>query len=164
MKGKIGRRLYIASAGSLCGYFMKIPPPRTSLLAAAIALIGATLARDSTFADASTPELPKRAPGFWTITTVSPEIGMQTHDVCIAEGDSIVGPQAADCAQPSVARAGDQVIVTIECGSGDRRSVESFLFTGDFKSWYRAQSKISSGGIRSGFSIDAKFLGSGCSP
>lgn len=84
---------------------------------------------------------------------------MQSHDVCVAEGDSIIGPQAADCAQPLVARAGDQVIVTIECGAGDRRSVESLLFTGDFKSWYRAQSKISSSDMHSGFSIDGRFLG-----
>jgi len=100
----------------------------------------------------------------WRITTVSPEIGMQTNDVCVAEGDSIIGPQAAGCAQPSVTRAGDQVIVTIECGAGDRRDVESLLFTGDFKSWYRAQSKISLGGVRSGFTIDAKFLKTSCSP
>ena len=87
---------------------------------------------------------------------------MQTHDVCIAEGDSIVGAQAANCALPSVARAGDQVIVTIECGAGDRRSVESLLFTGDFKSWYRAQSKITSGAHRSGLTIDAQLLSVKC--
>jgi hypothetical protein len=89
---------------------------------------------------------------------------MQSHEVCIAESDSIIGPQAADCAQPSVTRAGDQMIVTIDCGAGETRSVESLLFTGDFKSWYRAQSRISSGGRRSGFTIDAKLLQTSCSP
>ncbi|WP_036285488.1 DUF3617 family protein [Methylocystis sp. ATCC 49242] len=138
-------------------------PSWIRVLIPVIALAGAALARDSAFADASS-ELPKRERGLWRITTVSPEVGMHTHNVCIAEGDSIIGNQAADCSQPSVKRAGDQVIVTIECGVGDRRNVESLLFTGDFKSWYRAQSKISSGGKRSGFSIDAKFLGGDCSP
>lgn len=138
---------------------MIIAPSCRRLLAATMALVGTTLPRGSILADTLSSELPKRAPGLWRIITVSPEIGMQSHDVCIAEGDSIIGPQAADCARPSVAHAGDQVIVTIECGARDRRSVESFLFTGDFKSWYRAQSKISSSDTHSGFSIDAKFLG-----
>lgn len=134
----------------------------TRPLSIAAALIGVALAREAAVADAFPPELPKRAPGLWRITTVSPEVGMQTNDVCISEGDSIIGPQAAACAQPSVTRAGDQVIVTIECGAGDRRSVESLLFTGDFKSWYRAQSKLTSGARRSGFSIDARFLATSC--
>ncbi len=107
---------------------------------------------------------PTRAPGLWRITTVSPEIGMQTNDVCIAEGDSIIGPRASGCAQPAIKRAGDQVIVTVECVAGGRREVESFLFTGDFKSWYRAQSKMSSGATRFGFTIDAKFLRASCGP
>ncbi|PPD45935.1 MAG: hypothetical protein CTY15_02590 [Methylocystis sp.] len=136
-------------------------PFRISVLAPAIALIGATLMRDGASADASS-ELPIRTPGLWRITTVSPETGMRTHDVCIAEADSIIGNQAADCARPLVTRAGDQVIVTIECGVGERRNVESLLFTGDFKSWYRAQSKVTSGVRRSGFSIDAQLLSMPC--
>lgn len=87
---------------------------------------------------------------------------MQTNDVCIGEDDSIVGPRASGCAKPSVTRAQDQVIVTIECVAGDKREVESFLFTGDFQSWYRAQSRITSGARRSGFTIDAKFLRPNC--
>lgn len=134
------------------------------LLTATMVLVGATLPRGSILADIMSSELPRRAPGLWRIITVSPEIGMQSHDVCIAEGDSIIGPQAADCFQPKVASAGDQVIVTIECGAGDRRSVQSLLFTGDFRSWYRAQSKISSSDMHSGFSIDGRFLGSNCTP
>ncbi|WP_330085029.1 DUF3617 domain-containing protein [Methylocystis iwaonis] len=113
---------------------------------------------------ATQTELPTRAPGLWRITTVSPEIGMQTNDVCITAGDSIIGPRASGCARPSVSRAGDQVIVTVECVAAGRREVESFLFTGDFKSWYRAQSKMSSGAIRSGFTIDAKLLRKSCEP
>lgn len=87
---------------------------------------------------------------------------MQTNDVCIGEDDSIVGPRASGCAKPSVTRVQDQVIVTIECVAGDKREVESFLFTGDFQSWYRAQSRITSGARRSGFTIDAKFLRPNC--
>lgn len=142
---------------------MTIAPSCIRVLAAAIALVGMALPRESILADSLPSELPRRAPGLWRITTVSPDVGMQTHEVCIAEGDSIIGPQPEDCAQPSVARTGDQVIVTIECGAGDKRSVESLLITGDFKSWYRAQSKISSSIIHSGFSIDAKFVRT-CSP
>lgn len=116
------------------------------------------------FAGAAQTELPTRAPGLWRITTVSPEIGMQTNDVCIGEGDSIIGPRASGCAQPAVTRAGDQVIVTVECVAGGSRAVESFLFTGDFKTWYRAQSKTSSGAIRSGVTIDAKLVRPSCRP
>ncbi|MGZ9116202.1 MAG: hypothetical protein ACXW3V_04565, partial [Methylocystis sp.] len=35
---------------------------------------------------ASDAELPKRRPGLWRISTISPEIGLQTNDVCIEEG------------------------------------------------------------------------------
>ncbi len=142
---------------------MSIVPFSSHLLAVTIVLSGIIVPTGAILADTLSSELPKRAPGLWRITTVSPEIGMQSHDVCIAEADSIIGSQAADCSRPSVAHTGDEVIVTIECGVGDRRSFESLLFTGDFKSWYRAQSKISSKNMRSGFSIDAKFLGT-CLP
>jgi len=126
-----------------------------------LALVGVALARDTAFADPAS-ELPKRTSGLWRITTVSTEVGMQTHEVCIAEGDSIIGFLTEDCAQPSVRRAEDQVIVTIECGAGNIRNVESLLFTGDFKSWYRAQSKLTSGPHRSGVSIDARLLSTNC--
>ncbi|UZX11738.1 hypothetical protein OGR47_18020 [Methylocystis sp. MJC1] len=89
---------------------------------------------------------------------------MQSNDVCITEDDSIIGPRASGCAQPIVTRVQDQVIVTIECVASGRRDVESLLFTGDFRSWYRAQSKISSGGVGSGFTIDAKLLRASCAP
>jgi hypothetical protein len=131
------------------------------LLSTAVTFVGIVLARETAFADASS-ELPKRAPGLWRITTISPEVGMQSHDVCIGEGDSIIGDQLADCAQPSVTRAGDQVIVTIECGVGDRRDIKSLLITGDFESWYRAQSKVTSGPRRSSFTIDARLLSMNC--
>ncbi|MDP3553638.1 DUF3617 family protein [Methylocystis sp.] len=110
----------------------------------------------------SDAELPKRRPGLWRISTISPEIGLQTHDVCIEEGDSIIGAQDESCAKPSVTHANDQIIVTIECGPKDARDVTSLLFTGDFQNWYRAQSKATAKGNRSGFTIDAKFLSERC--
>ncbi|MBL1257753.1 hypothetical protein JJT62_13035 [Methylocystis sp. Sn-Cys] len=141
---------------------LKSPLLSPSLFALVMSLSGSVGEAQPT--GAAQTELPTRAPGLWRITTVSPEIGMQTNDVCIAEGDSIIGPRASGCTQPSVSRAGDQVIVTVECVAGGRREVESFLFTGDFKSWYRAQSKMSSGAKRSGFTIDAKLLRKSCEP
>lgn len=106
--------------------------------------------------------LPKRTPGLWRITTVSPEIGMQTNVVCIEDGDSIIGEPDSRCGAPSVTRANDQVIVTIECGPEGERDVTSLLFTGDFTTWYRAQSKATVGASRSGFTIDAKLVDSRC--
>ncbi|MBM3625532.1 MAG: hypothetical protein FJX16_09485, partial [Alphaproteobacteria bacterium] len=102
------------------------------------------------FAIAADDDLPKRRPGLWRISTISPEIGMQTNEVCIEEGDSIIGAQEESCAKPSVAPAKDQIIVTIECGPKDSREVTSLLFTGDFQNWYRAQSRTTAEGTRSG--------------
>lgn len=107
-------------------------------------------------------ELPKRRPGLWRISTISPEIGMQANEVCIEEGDSVIGTQTENCAKPSVLRDKDQIIVTLECGPKDSREVTSLLFTGDFQNWYRAQSRMTTSGTRLGFTIDAKFLSERC--
>lgn len=111
-------------------------------------------------------ELPQRAPGKWWITTISPEVGTQTNEVCIEKGDSIVGRLGSDCSRPNPTNTGDQTIVNIECGAGDKREITSMLFTGDFQTWYRAQVKITSGPRsqerHSGLTIDARFLASGC--
>jgi hypothetical protein len=107
-------------------------------------------------------DLPRRKPGLWRLSTVSPDIGMRTNDVCIEAGDSIIGDDKGLCARPTVTRAGDQVIVTLECGAGDQREIKSLLFTGDFQSWYRAQSRTTVAARRSGFTIEAKFLGETC--
>lgn len=119
-------------------------------------------ARAAAPAIAAEDELPKRRPGLWRISTISPEVGLQTNDVCIEEGDSIIGAQDESCTKPSVTRANDQIIVTIECGPKDSREVVSLLFTGDFQNWYRAQSRMTAKGNRSGFTIDAKFLSERC--
>ncbi|MGD9544867.1 MAG: DUF3617 domain-containing protein [Methylocystis sp.] len=122
----------------------------------------------SLFAQAHLPafaadaDLPKRRPGVWRISTISPEVGLQTNDVCIEEGDSIVGALDESCATPAVTRAKDQIIVTFECGPQESREVTSLLFTGDFENWYRAQSRQTAKGRRSGFTVDAKFLSERC--
>ncbi|MGE3266411.1 DUF3617 domain-containing protein [Methylocystis sp.] len=113
-------------------------------------------------ATAANGELPKRQPGLWRITTISPEIGMQTNNVCIEDGDSIIGAQDENCAKPSVTRAKDQTVVTFDCGQKDSREATSLLFTGDFRSWYRAQARMTAKGARVGFTIDAKFLSERC--
>jgi hypothetical protein len=131
-----------------------------TLVAAAFALLGA--------ARAQTPELPQRRPGLWRISTISPEVGLATHDVCIEAGDSLIGAIDETCDKPTVQPAQDQWIVTLSCSRASGREVTSFLFTGDFSSWYRAQAKSSftrADGIAaqgSGFTIDAKFLGREC--
>lgn len=106
--------------------------------------------------------MPKRTPGLWRITTVAPEIGMEMNEVCIEDGDSIIGALNSSCGAPSVTRANDRVIVTIGCGPESKRDVTSLLFTGDFTTWYRAQSKATAGTHRSGFTIDAKFIRAQC--
>jgi hypothetical protein len=91
-------------------------------------------------------DLPKRKSGLWRISTISPEIGMQTHEVCIEEGDGIVGAPDENRAKPPVERASDQTIVTITRDREDCREVTGVLFTGDFQDWCRAQSKMNSTG------------------
>jgi hypothetical protein len=113
-------------------------------------------------ATAADDEPPKRRPGLWRITTISPDIGMRINEVCIEAGDSIIGALDGNCAKPSVAHAKDQTIVSIECGSKDSREITSLLFTGDFQSWYRAQARMSAKGAHKGFTIDAKFLSERC--
>jgi hypothetical protein len=136
----------------------------TPLRAGFLLLLSWTAGAEAQDATPTTVGVPRRRPGVWRITTISPEIGMQRADVCIEEGDSIIGPRARDCAPPSVSRVEDQVIITIECGAGERREVESLLFTGDFTGWYRAQSRTTSGARRSGVTIDARFLRPICAP
>jgi hypothetical protein len=119
-------------------------------------------------APGATTELPRRRPGHWRISTISPQLGMQTHEVCIDAGDSIIGALADACSTPTVQSTPDETIVTFSCGRGGAREVTSLLFTGDFASWYRAQSKVTvtpangAAQQRSGFTIDAKFLGPEC--
>jgi hypothetical protein len=126
------------------------------------AFVGSGVARSETRAAGG--ELPKRAPGLWKITTISPKIGMHVGEACVEEGDSIIGTLEEGC-RTDVTRASDQVIVTITCEKDRGREVTSILFTGDFQNWYRGQSKtteiVQEGGPsrHSGFTIEARRLG-----
>ncbi|WP_400765846.1 DUF3617 domain-containing protein [Methylosinus sporium] len=120
-------------------------------------------------ASASADDLPQRRPGLWRIKTISPEVGLQSHDVCIEASDGLLGAPQDNCTKPMVESAqGGEVIVTFSCDLHGAREVTSLLFTGDFSSWYRAQSKTTltqKSGVtreRSGFTIDAKFLQPDC--
>lgn len=111
-------------------------------------------------------QLPVRKPGLWRISTVAPDIGMQTNEVCIGSSDTIIGNSAEGCAAPTIQRADDQIIVSYACERKDGKEATSLLFTGDFVNWYRAQAKFTSngpGGLRrSGFTIEGKFLRPDC--
>jgi hypothetical protein len=122
----------------------------------------ALVAGAATATEAGDPELPKRRPGLWRITTISPDAGRQTSEACISETDSIAGPVLAGCAAPTVLHAKDQTVVTIDCSHGPTHDVTSLLFTGDYRNWYRGQARITAGARRAGFTIDAKFLTERC--
>jgi hypothetical protein len=140
---------------------------RLAAVATGILTLAASVGAETARSESATPDLPRRRPGLWRISTISPEIGMQTHEVCIEAGDSIIGALGDDCSAPDVQSSPDEVIVTFSCGRGGARRVTSLLFTGDFTSWYRAQSRVTvSDGAnstrRSGFTIDAKHLSPEC--
>ncbi|WP_018267811.1 DUF3617 domain-containing protein [Methylosinus sp. LW4] len=132
---------------------------RATLIAAILPFAASALADD----------LPQRRAGLWRIKTISPEVGLQSHDVCIEAADGLLGAPQDNCTKPTVESAqGGEVIVTFSCDLHGAREVTSLLFTGDFSSWYRAQSKTTltqKSGVtreRSGFTIDAKFLQPDC--
>jgi hypothetical protein len=139
---------------------------RLSILAFG-ALCAQAAANPAAAPDPAPPSLPARRPGLWRITTIAPELGMRRSAVCIGSGDSIVGPRDGDCAEPSVSRADEQIIVTIECRRGEEREVTSLLFTGDYRNWYRTQAKTTridprSRERRSGFTVEGLFLAPDC--
>jgi hypothetical protein len=136
-------------------------------LAAMMAAVASDAPAEAPMPGGETAALPQRRPGYWRISTISPQLGMQTHEVCIEAGDSIIGSLGKGCDAPSIRAGGGETIVTFACDLGGARQVTSLLFTGDFTSWYRAQSKVTvsrgaSAAERSGFTIDAKFLTPDC--
>ena len=136
-----------------------------------LALVSATIAirvGSAAPSEEQDRDLPTRRPGLWRISTLSITTGLQVIETCVQAGDSIIGDVRAGCAKPQVARAENEAIVTIICEADGQSDVTSLLLTGDYSSWYRAQGKItsrsqvSSAEIHSGFTIDAKYLGSKC--
>lgn len=144
------------------------PQLRFATLIAAVLSLASSASAEAPGANGAAPDLPQRRPGLWRISTISPEVGMQTHEACIEVGDSILGAARENCAKPKVEATQGEVIVTFSCDLHGAREVTSLLFTGDFTRWYRAQSKITltqaSGAERerSGFTIDATFLRPEC--
>jgi hypothetical protein len=111
--------------------------------------------------------LPVRKPGSWELTTIAPTVGMKTFKTCIAPGDSIASGGTGDCGSPSVKRVGDEVFVNVLCKSSAGTEKISMLVTGDFKTWYRAITKITfdppqSGLPHMGVTIDGKYVGPDC--
>jgi hypothetical protein len=121
-------------------------------------------------AHAQTPNdtaLPKRKPGLWKISTISSEFGMQTNTSCISADDSIIGPTPKHCPKPQIKSTQTDLIVTFDCPAINGREVTSMIFSGDYSSKYRSQSKITYFGNNSemhmtGFTIEAQFIADNC--
>jgi len=119
-------------------------------------------------ANAAPEDLPSRLEGMWRISTLSADIGLQVNEVCVRANDRIIGEARVGCLRPQVARHEDQTIVTTVCGLDGEVTTTSLLLTGDFRSWYRVQGKITSkspgGGVdvHAGFTISANYLRPGC--
>lgn len=141
---------------------------RFATLIAALLCLASNAGAETPQPTSPAAELPQRRPGLWRITTISPEVGLQTHEACIDVGDGVLGAARENCSKPKVESAQGEFIVTFSCDLRGAREVTSLLFTGDFTTWYRAQSKITltqASGVtreRSGFTIDATFLGPEC--
>jgi hypothetical protein len=111
--------------------------------------------------------LPKRAIGLWRISTITPEVGMNTNQVCITDDDSIIGTQPIKCTKPDIKRSGEDILVTFECPAHEGKEVTSMFFSGNYNSKYRAQSKITYIGKNNemhmtGFTIQAELLKNDC--
>lgn len=122
----------------------------------------------SATADASSL-LPVRKAGHWQLTTVAATVGMKTFDACISESDPIVtGIGDKNCTTSDVRIIGDERYVDVVCKTDLGRQITSTVLTGDYKTWYRAMSKITfdppqNGVSHVGVTIDGKYLGSDCS-
>lgn len=118
-------------------------------------------------AAASAP-LPIRKAGRWQLTTVAATVGMKTFDTCISKADPIVtGIGDKNCTTSEIRVLGDERYVDVICTTEDGKETTSTVLTGDFKTWYRAMSKITfdppqNGVSHMGVTIDGKYLGPDC--
>lgn len=144
----------------MCGLFAK--------RGARIATVCSVVLAESAALAAET--MPVRQPGYWHIRTISESFGTREGDVCITASDPLLPDQPqAVCKPLRVERGGQEVIVTQECEEGGERRVTSILFTGDFQTWYRGQSRLSTRPanqqgipVTVGFTIDANRIGGTC--
>jgi hypothetical protein len=120
-------------------------------------------------AHAVAPDLPKRKPGHWEITTVSSGTGMTTIDACIGADDNIATPvDGTGCSEPKVTPAESEIIVDVVCTTASGKQTMSTVFGGDFGSRYHAVMKMSfdpplaSAAPTMGVTIDGKYIGPDC--
>ncbi|MFD0985626.1 DUF3617 domain-containing protein [Methyloligella solikamskensis] len=117
---------------------------------------------------ANATEIPKRKPGHWQLTTVTPGIGKRVFDVCVTEDDNIAVPKnAGKCGEPEVLEAGSETIVNVTCKVKDATQIISTALNGDFDKRYHAVVKMSfdppmGGQDRFGVTIDGKYIGPDC--
>lgn len=142
--------------------------------ALAAALFPSLVAAGATAAEPApkpSQELPQRKPGLWHFRTIAESFGTREIDSCIADGDALLPtPAGATCAPLKIRRGKQEIIITQECKiSADETQTTSILFTGDFQSWYRGQSKITVTKPNMprpietvGFTLDAKYLSETC--
>jgi hypothetical protein len=118
---------------------------------------------------ASSAEIPKRKPGHWEITTVSPGFGMTKIDTCVGKDDNIATPEGSgDCSVPKVTPAGSEVIVDVVCKKEFGKQIMSTAFGGDFNVRYHGVMRMTFDppeGVRNtGVTIDGKYIGPDCPP
>ena len=132
-------------------------------------LISASAAAFSAiYAQAYAAEVPIRKPGLWQLTTVSETTGMATVKACIVATDDIItGENTKNCGPMDVKTIADETFVNVACDTGNGIQKISTLLTGDFRSWYRAVTKITFDPPQDSVShlgviVDGKYLGPTC--
>lgn len=134
---------------------------RGLILCAAALTVGSALA-------VSAAEVPKRKPGLWRITTVSPGLGETVIDTCVGENDNIATPSdSGDCSEPKVTEAGSEVIVDVVCKKPYGKQIMSTAFGGDFNKRYHGIMRMTfdppEGVKNMGVTIDGQYVGPECS-
>lgn len=113
--------------------------------------------------------LPIRKSGHWRLTSVAATLGMKTFDTCIDAADPIItGIGDKNCATTNIKVLGDEHYLDVVCTTKAGKETTSTVLTGDFKTWYRAMSKITfdppqNGVNHIGVTIDGKYVGPDCS-
>ncbi|ODA67866.1 hypothetical protein A7A08_01033 [Methyloligella halotolerans] len=145
---------------------LRNPTLRFAAVSAAGVVLAAALSFQASVAQAA--EIPKRKPGHWQLTTVTPGVGKRVFDVCVAEDDNIAVPKnAGKCGEPEVLEAGSETIVNVTCTVKDAKQTISTALNGNFDERYHAVVKMSfdppmGGQDRFGVTIDGKYIGPDC--
>ena len=123
----------------------------------------------ATVALAAGPEMPKRKPGHWRITTVAASLGKTTIDTCVGPDDNIAVPEdSGDCGKPEVTSAGSETIVTVVCQKPHGKQTMSTAFNGDFNKRYHGIMRMTfdppEGYPSLGVTLDGEYIGPDCPP